>query len=163
MYFLLLSLFLLGSFSFYKRKTIKKKWSQFREVNKLVKTHYKGCFKIFKISVSMIAKMYWINFIRWLEGSVEIVNNIPILSYSYNGRLYKLLMRGRKGPSPIIIVVDENGEDCSDLILPYFGPNYDWHGRTFTPEFWGKESLIFELASGSNLFFRKHDDIKINL
>lgn len=163
MYFLLFTLFTLGSFSLYKRKSLSKKWRQFREVNSLVRTHYKGCFKIFKISLSMIAKMYWINFIRWLEGSIEIVNGIPILSYSYNGKLYKLLMRGRKGPSPIIIVVDENGEDCSDLVLPYFGPNYDWHGRTFTPEFWNKNVLIFELASGCNLYFKKEDRIEIKI
>lgn len=162
MYFLLLVFGSLG-YCFYKREKIQKKYKQFREVNKLVGIHYKSFGKIIYISLSMIAKMYWMNFIKWLEGAIEIKDGILVMSYVYNGKIYKLPLKGKKGPSPIIIIVDENGEECTDLILPYFGPNYNWHGGSFTPEFWGKNSLTFELASGENKLFRKEEKIKINI
>lgn len=131
------------------RKTMAKKWSQFREVNKLAETRYKGIFMIIWVSIHMIAKMYWMQFVQWANTSVKHIDNKNIsISYVINGQLYTMIVRPARGPPTVLLVTDEKGEDVSDIILPYMGPTRDWHKRSFTPDFWGKERLVFEMANG---------------
>lgn len=138
------------------RKTVSKKWSQFREVNKLAETRYKNIFMILWVSLHMIGKMYWMQFIQWANTSVKHIDKKNIsVSYVINGHLHTMVVRPSRGPPPVLLVTDELGNDVSDVVLPYMGPSYDWHKRSFTPEFWGKERLVFEMSNGSTKTIEK--------
>ena len=43
------------------------------------------------------------------------------------------------------------------------GPQYDWHGNIFTPEFFGYSSLTFELGDGTEYTYKTNDCLSTNL
>lgn len=114
------------------------------------------------ISCKMIVKMYWLNFLQWINTSIQHVDkHTAIVSYVLNGRLYRIAVKERRGPCDILLVTDENDESVMDEIIPFYGPNYDWHGFRFTPQFWNKSKLHFELADGTSQTFEHNEDIVI--
>jgi hypothetical protein len=73
--------------------------------------------------------------------------------------MYKMLVKAKRGPRKIICCVDENFQDRTDTLNAYFGPNEDFHGKAFTPEFFGCESLTFSLANGDEKTFSKYEPV----
>jgi hypothetical protein len=145
------------------KNVITSKYNQFRELNELVSTQYKSPQMIFYVSLSMILKMYRMAFFQYLNNSIEYINKKKIIvSYIINGVIYKFVVNKRKGPSDILMIIDENRSDVTDEILPFYGPNQNWHGETFKPEFWKKEHLIFKFNNGEkDIIFYKNDNINI--
>lgn len=144
------------------REHIVSKYRQFRELNKLVATTYKPFSQILWVSICMVAKMYWINFLQWSNNTIcKIDAKTVVVSYVLNGRLYKLVVTPRKGPNNVLLVLDNDNNDISDLVLPYMGPNQDWHRKEFTPYFWNKKSITFELSTGEQKTFTEHDTIEL--
>ena len=144
------------------KETAITKYRKFRQLNKLVSTHYKTVGSILWVSICMVVKMYWINFLQWSNNTIEIVDSKTVcISYVLQGKLYKMIVKIRKGPSDILLVTDEDSNDITDTILPYLGPQQDWHKREFKPLFWEKKMLNFELASGEQISFSENDVIKI--
>jgi len=149
------------------KNTITDKYSRFRELNRLVGTQhtgtrYRDTFKVFCISSTMILKMFWVNFLQKINNSVEYPDkNFAIVSYVLDGRMYKVVVARRKGPVLVLTVKDENHQDVFNQIIPFLGPHRDWHGRAFSPDYWGKETLVFHLATGEIKSFHKHEVIKL--
>jgi hypothetical protein len=145
------------------KNTIVTKYRKFREVNRLVETKYKTIGMILWVSIQMICKMYWLNVLAWLNTSVRHVDKRRIeVSYVLNGKLYKVITSIHRGPCSILLISDENSEDITEEILPFFGPNEDWHKQEFTPEFWNRKTLNFELSSGEHKTFEEKQVINLN-
>ena len=139
------------------------KYKKFRNLNGLVATRTKGCCKITCISLQMIFKMLWINFLQWANNTVQIHHKgSTVLSYVLHGNLYKILIKHKKGPKPVLMVLDHDGEDVTQEVIPYMGTDGAWHGVTYQPSFWGKKMLIFEMASGEQKKFGEHEPITID-
>lgn len=142
------------------KNDVVEKYKKFRELNKLVSRQYKTIGMILYVSISMVIKMYWLNFLQWTNKSIEFLNKKDIVvSYILHGKLYKVLLKSKKGPEMVLLVTDENDEDVTDLVIPYIGPNNDWHHNTFNPSFWNKKILNFELCSGDKLSFKEDQTI----
>jgi hypothetical protein len=110
----------------------------------------------------MIIKMYWMNFLHWANNSIEHVDNkTAIISYVLNGKLYRMVVKSKKGPSAVLLITDEESNDISDTILPFIGPYHDWHGKNYTPSFWNKKSLTFEFSNGEQKTFMENEVIII--
>jgi len=147
---------------FYGRDTLKIKYRKFRDLNKLVASKYKPISMILWVSLCMVAKMYWMNFLQWCNNSIEHIDNkTVVISYVLQGKLYKIVVKPRKGPNSVLLVLDEENNDISDLVLPFLGPNQDWHKKEFTPHFWGKKTISFELSTGEQKTFSEHDTIQL--
>lgn len=144
------------------KERICKNWHDFRQVNKLVEMKYKTIGMIIWISMKLIAKMYWLNFLQWVNTTLVQKDKRTLeLSYVYKGRLYKILLKPKRGPSSVLLVTDEDKQDITDDILPYMGVSQDWHKTEFTPDFWNKQTLTFELSSGEHVTFQKDDAIVV--
>lgn len=164
MYTLLTVLFTFGTlvYAFDGHIIIKEKYKRFRELNKLVQTRYKNIGMILWVSSCMVAKMYWMNFLHWANNTIEHIDpKTTIISYVLNGKLYRFVVRAKKGPVNVLLVTDEDFNDVSDKILPFMGPGQDWHGQEFTPAFWKKNTLTFEFANGEHKTFSENEPIKI--
>lgn len=167
--YLLYLIFFLGACSIYAfdghtivKETFLTKYRKFRDLNKLVSTHYKTVWSIVWVSLCMVAKMYWINFLQWANNTIEYVDNKHVcITYVLQGRMYKMVVKLRKGPSDILLVTDEDSNDVTDMVLPYLGPQGDWHGKEFKPEFWKKRMLNFELSSGEQETFLENEVVKV--
>ena len=144
-------------------ETVKTKYHQFREVNRLVESRYKSLATIVWVSCSMIAKMYWLNVVQWANTVIEHVDSKNIIvSYVVHGKLYKMHLKMRRGPTQVLLVTDQNGEDVTDDVLPFLGPAQDWHGKFYTPSFWKREILNFEMATGIQKIFQENEKIDLS-
>lgn len=141
------------------KNIIVEKYTRFRELNKLVKTQHENPLTVFIVSVGMVIKMYWMNFIQWADNSLERLDRkTVVISYVINGKLHKILVRHKKGPDNIVLVLDDKGEDVSDTVIPYIGHNDGWN---LAPKFWKKKSLEFKLSTGESKTFREDEVIVI--
>lgn len=138
------------------------RYRRFRQLNQLVGTRYKTISSILWVSCCMVAKMYWINFLHWANNSIEYLDHkTAVISYILNGKLYRMVVTPKRGPINVLLVTDDGQNDVSDIVIPFMGPNHDWHGREYTPSFWKKNSLTFELASGESKTFHENQPIQI--
>jgi hypothetical protein len=114
----------------------------------------KMCCKLSYITTTTIAKFCYISFLQYMNSSIKkIGKNTYEITYIINGNLYKMIIVPKRGPSPILQISDENMNDVTDEIMAYLGPEFDWHGKKFSLEFFKKESLTFEFSDGTSKTF----------
>jgi hypothetical protein len=145
------------------KNVVMKKFKKFRKLNSLVATSETENVKIIYISLKLIAKASYISFIQYMNNSVRPIEGGKSheLKYVINGKMYKLIVTPTRGPAPIMQISNDNGEDVTDIVLPYMGPQYDWHYREFAPRFFGYKSLTFELADGSERTYEDSDSFPV--
>jgi len=139
------------------------KLKKFRELNKLVATNYKGCFTIIRISLCMVAQALWINIIQYVNNTIIPVNNGKyMVTYVIKGKTYKMIVKPTRGPRKVLLVSDDKHEDVSFLLFPYLGPEENFHNKIYTPRFFEKDELVFELSDGTEKIFQIDDNIVLN-
>ena len=64
------------------KNNIQDRYQRFRKLNKLVATRYKNICMIFYVSLQLICKALWINFLQWINNSVKQIdpNNLYEIS-----------------------------------------------------------------------------------
>lgn len=135
-------------------------YNKFNQLNTLVNTQEKSSFKSFWISVQMIAENLYTATLNNLNSTTQqISKDTTELSYVVAGRKYKMLITPIRGPMPITLVLNENGEDITTKILEYYGPRRDWHHRHFTPKFFGCKKLEFHFLHGHTKVFDEDEKI----
>lgn len=135
---------------------------QFKRINNLVATNHKGRITILIVSIGMVLKMLWIYIIQYFNNSVcSIGNNKYVVTYVIKGKVYKLVVKVNRGPSKILYIYDENNENISRLVQPYLGPEEDFHKCLFSPSFFNKKRLQFELFDGTCFEFSENDNISL--
>lgn len=135
-------------------------WRKFRKINKLVSTNYKGCFKIIWISCYMVAQALWVSMIQYLNSTiVQIDRNSYRVTYVIKGKTYMMNVKTTRGPRKVLLVSDETQTDVSHIVFPYLGPEENFHREIYTPKFFDKKELIFELSDGTEKIFRSDDKI----
>lgn len=64
--------------------------------------------------------------------------------YTVHSKIYSILYKKYTGPSPIIGIVDNATQtDITDILLPFMGPNFNFHGTPVTPSLFGYSSITF--------------------
>lgn len=141
---------------------ITEKYSKWKRLNNLVSTQHSSQAVITWISLKMVGESLYQNLIHYLNNSVVKLNkNTYVLSYVINGKMYKNIIIPKRGPLPIVCVLDTNDNDISDIVLPYLGPHNDWNNYKFTPSFFNYKELKFELSNGEFKTFKDSDIIEI--
>lgn len=146
--------------SYYYFPTLKKKYNDFQKLNELVATKYDRKLDIYLHSLDIVRKMYWINFLEWLNNNIEHKDKkTVIVSYTVHDNVYKFVSKLRPGPEKISHITDENNQEVSELVKPFMGPREDFHGQIFQPNFWGKDRLTFTFTDDTVFTFGKNDNI----
>jgi hypothetical protein len=139
------------------------KWKKFRKINRLVSSTYKGSFRILWISFYMVIQSLWISIIQYFNNTiVQLDANKYLVTYIIKGNTYKIIVKNKRGPRNVLLVSDETETDISDLIFPYLGPEENFHCQVYTPNFFGKKELIFELSNGCEKIFKTNENIVLN-
>lgn len=60
----------------------------------------------------------------------KLDNGFYEVSYKIKGRNYKMIVLPERGPPKVSNIVNYNGMDVTEEVLPYMGPNYDWKHTT---------------------------------
>ena len=102
---------------------------------------------------------------QYLNKSITKVDNkVYILSYILNGKIYKIVIKNNyRSYIPLLQISDENNEDITENILPYVGPNMDFHNILLTPDFFVYKKMTFQLDNGEELTFKENEIIKLNI
>ena len=162
-----LSTIIIGAFLYLDGHNIVKnvvtvKYHNFKRINRLVGTTSKGVFTILWVSLCLIVKALWINIIQYMNSTItQIGKNKYLVTYIINGKTYKMLVIPKRGPRSVLMISDENQEDVSHMIVPYLGPEENFHGEVYNPEFFNKKELIFNMSNGDELIFSSNDKIKL--
>ena len=134
------------------REIIKRKARQLRFA--------KAMFPVVKSMGIILAKTLYLSFIQYMNTSiVKIDNDTYVLSYVIEGILYRTIITPSKLGHPVLLVSDNASNDVSDIVLPYLGPSYNWHGLALTPASLGFDKLIFEMSDGNELVFEKKESL----
>ena len=144
------------------RQYITSKKGEFKRLYNLVATRHTSRCMIMFISIEMLLQAFYQSLVQYLDESVKkIGKNKYELKYVINGKLYKKIIIPERGPLPIICITDENGRDVTDKIIPYIGPNHDFHNEKFYPNFFGYTKLVFEMSTGDIKTFNNSETIII--
>lgn len=137
-----------------------KKYNKWNRLNKLVSTKYKSPLMIKWVSILMISESLYSKLLQYLNNSVKKMDkNKYEVYYIINGKNYKMVVSPSRGPIQIAQVINEHGIEVTDHILPYMGPNNDWHNTKYNPNFFNYKSLIFELNNGDKKIFNNSETI----
>ena len=132
------------------------KYNKWIRLNSLVSTNHKTKLAIILVSLKLIFQAIWISMLQYVNKTVKKVGrNKYEISYVVEGKLYKLVVNVTRGPSPVLQVINQSNEDITTRIMPYIGPDYNWHNTYFTPEFFKCDSLSFELSDGTEYTVNK--------
>lgn len=157
---LVIPVIIFGGYCMYKLN-LSKKYKKYREVNKLVSSKEKNFIMVHFISVKMILQVVYINFLQYMNNTViKVGKNTYEISYVIEGKLYKMIVKPMKGPTPIL-QINDGVNDITDLVLPYLGPNYNWHHTKFSPEFFDRKCLTFEFSNGIERTFSIEEHLHI--
>jgi hypothetical protein len=106
------------------------------------KRNYVAARIVFKyLYLTLLQKLYW--------SVVHIRKNTYEIQYALHDRVYRVRTRTRRGPSQIVCVRDQCGEDITEELRSYLGPNEDFHGQTFRPCDMGCEEVRLLLRDGT--------------
>lgn len=137
-------------------------YEKWKKLNKLVSTKYDSTLMCKLVSVSMIFKSYYLSFIQYINNSVvKIDKNTYEVSYIINDKLYKMIIKPKRGPIPILSVINEYDSNITDEILPYLGPYNNWLNIKYTPNSFNYNLLKFELSSGEIKIFKNLENIDV--
>ena len=140
------------------------KYNKWKRLNTLVSSTENNNIRIAFISFKMVLRAFYIGFIQYMNNSVRQIDNKTYeLTYVINGKIYKMIVTPKKGPAPILQISNDLENDVTDHVLPYMGPQYDWHGSRFNPEFFTYRSLTFELADGTEHTYEGNNDVDYNI
>lgn len=90
----------------------------------------------------------------------KLDKNLYEITYLIGETNYKLLTSRKRGPKRIMLALDENSTDVTDLIESYAGPLENFHGQEYTP----KDLRILKLhILCQDQEFEFNEDDKINL
>lgn len=141
--------------------TCERKYRKWKTINDLVSSKYENLYDVYMVSIEMILKSVYLSFIQYLNNSVtKLDKNTYQVEYVIGGKLYKMIVIPKKGPSPVIQIRNHENKDITDFILQYYGPNYDWHSVRFIPQFFHCRSMTFEMDDGTEKVFEELDYIK---
>ena len=130
---------------------ISQRYSTWKRLNNVVSTQHTTAVSIAWHSFKIVCKLFYLSFLQYMNNSmIKLGRNKYLVKYTINGKMYKMIVMPRRGPAPVLQVIDDElREDVSDDIIPYMGPRYDWHNSDITfSEVFGRKRLVFELSNG---------------
>lgn len=117
---------------------------------------------VFSMSKTLVSTAYMFTCIKCLTYVQSIVNNWTIkkieknlyeLNFIINNKHIRLLVKVKSGPNKILQITNDENDDVTDLIQPYF--NYKYVGCT--PDVYGYKSIEVLYVDGSEKIIRDEE------
>lgn len=98
---------------------VKETCSRLKSLRGLVSTRYSSLFVILFYMAKMIFLTWWVNLLQYLNNNVAREGKLYRISYSINGKLYKMYVTPIRGPDTVLAIIDEGDEDVTEDIAPF--------------------------------------------
>jgi hypothetical protein len=89
----------------------------------------------------------------------KIDKDIYEITYVISGKIYKMRVKPKRGPSIYEKIENEKGENVTEL-LSFFGPHFK-NSLKLSPSSFNHEKLVFYTIYDENMIFEKHDIINL--
>lgn len=164
MFILIFSSIIFG-FAYRYRKEIKENYEDYQRLRETVisletdPTPNKCMIECKSIKLVMKNLLFRLN--QYMNGNVKFISRNKIeITYVVNGKTYKLIQTVQRGPNPILKIRDGE-KDVTDKVIPYIGPQGDFHGSELTPNHLDCKELVFEYDFGEMKTFDENTVIKL--
>lgn len=109
------------------------------------------------IVAKIFVKYVYLQLLQKLYKTVlHVHKNKYEIQYVLHDTIYKVRTQVQRGPSKIILIKDQHGNDITNDMRCYLGPNEDFHGQLTTPTNLGYEKIYIQLRNGQELEFDAH-------
>lgn len=119
------------------------------------------CF--FKTIINIIEILISIIFLKLQPRprEVDCIGRNTIQVYRCGEKEYKILTKVKRGPNKLNVVKIEDvfGDNITQKIQPYMGPNEDWHRISYKLGDFEQEKLTFILQNGEKITVENTNDI----
>jgi hypothetical protein len=131
-----------------KATNIHRKWLRLK---RLVSSTENDITKIYSTTSKMVFQLMCIEIVNYFkhDSTRRVDKNTYEVSYELNSKSYKMLITPHRGPPRVIQVIDHDNIDITELVLPYLGPKFDWHGHFIKPSFFNITSMSLNWADGT--------------
>ena len=131
-----------------KCTTIHRKWVRLKL---LVSSTETDTYAVYSVSAKIVLQLIHVEILKWFkpDSVKKLGKNIYELSYDLNNKQYKMLLTPYRGPRPVLQIIDDKNNDVTDIVLPYMGPRYDWHGHPISPSFFNTKYLTINWSDGT--------------
>ena len=102
----------------------------------------------------ILVRYIYFRFIQRVYPTMQIAGGYRV-RYLLNDRVYTILIKKKRGPPRILYVMDDRGEDVTETVLGYLGPNEDFHGGAVL------RPLDMGIESGIQVSLRDGREIRI--
>jgi hypothetical protein len=122
----------------------------------------KSAFKIILSSLKVICQVIWLSLIqRFVYKNVKKIDkNKYELFFGIEGKIYRLVVNHKRGPSHILQIIDNNDNDITNKLEPYFNTSMNIVNE-FTPKYFGYDILTIETVCGTERTFKEDEIIKL--
>jgi len=122
----------------------------------------KGYVYNFFVSVNIVLNLLYDKYyVKRPSSSIKMFKDRYMISYSINGKKYKIVIPRKKNINKIIKVVNEYGNDITIEFETYLGPCNNFHGFEYTPYTLGYDKIIIETINCECIVFNKYDIITL--
>lgn len=165
--YLITGFFMLSTFLMYKIQAhliiydaVTVRYKKWKKLNNLVALTEKNNRVVIWTSLKMLLHAMYISFLQYMNNTVrKIDRKIYEVTYVIDGKMYKMIVKPKRGPAPVLQVSNEEQLDVTSTIIPYMGPEYNWHHNKLSPQFFGYKSLTFELMDGSEQTYEEKSEL----
>ena len=86
----------------------------------------------YKLILHLVKSLWIIGFFHIVQVVNRSVTQLDDDTYEVRfcirNKLYKMVIHPSTSPDKVLQIVDSNGDDVTDKVKPYMGPNYNWYG-----------------------------------
>ena len=158
LFFIILTYFIFYNFEYFCER-----YRKFQTLKSLVSLNEKNSLIIYYKTVSVIFKSYYLSFLQYINNSVKpLGNNTYEISYTLNNKIYKFIVKQKKGPHPVSKITGLDNQDITNEIIPFIGPNHDWHNYNYSPLILNHNNLKIHLSNGNEKNFLNNEILKLN-
>lgn len=144
-------------FCYFNYEYFKKVYNKWVKLNNVISLKYKSPIIINIVSFYIIIKYMYYYIIQYLTSNVKKIDkNTYEITYIISGKIYKMRVKTKRGPSIYEKIENEKGEDVTHL-LSFFGP----HIVKLSPLTFNQEKMIFYTIYDEIKTFEKNDIIDI--
>jgi|TARA_B110000259_G_C14034389_1_gene408501 hypothetical protein len=119
---------------------------------------------IYLESLKIVIRAIYLNMVNhYFNYVTKIDKKTYMVTYYIENKLYKIVVKQKRGPNLINVILNEDDIDITDNVFPYLGPNYDFHGSKISPSFFNEKIIKFKLKDKDDLVYYENDCIKLNL
>lgn len=138
-------------FASYLKNYTNKQYEKWNRLKLLVSTTETNTFRIYYVSLKMVFSVVYSDLLNKITNNNAIIvgRHVYQVDYTLNSRSYSMMVTPTRGPNPISNIINQNGENITDQILPFMGPKYDWHGHVPKASLFGHTKIIIQNHDGT--------------